>query len=94
MNKEQQLKLYKKALWHYRLANLPIIGNYFKRLLRCEFGFCYYFADYSLYDDLTILYKTIPKKTYNRYWFKEGHIPPRIECLKKAIKLCKNEIIV
>lgn len=95
MTKQEQLKIYEKALLHYQISNIFIIGFIFRVLLldaEINRGFCLYFNDYSLRIDYPILYSLKPNITYNNseYWFKPGKLAPRIECLKKAIKLCKE----
>lgn len=91
MNKKNQLKLYKKALFWYTLS---LWFPMFKYLFDTEWGFCLYFWGYSL-DDLTELSKTRPidfrPTLENRgYWFPKGEIKPRIKCLKQAIKNSKQ----
>jgi hypothetical protein len=95
MSKQKQLKIYKKALLHYQISSIFIIGFIFKALLLdadISRGFCLYFNDYYLQNNLPILYSLKPTNTYcnSEYWFKPGKLAPRIECLKKAIKLCKE----
>lgn len=97
MNKQKQLKAYKKALLHYQISSIFIIGFIFRALLldaNISFGFCFYFDNCYLENDLPILYSLKPTTSYynSEYWFKPGDLAPRIECLKKAIKLCKDEV--
>ena len=92
MNKQEQLKAYKKALLHYQVSNIFIIGFIFKHLIfNTQFGFCFYFDNYNFIDKFPILYSLKPNTVYKDglHWFKKGDLTPRIECLKKAIKLCK-----
>ena len=90
---EDRLKLYELALADYE-ASLGKDERYkFKN--NTEGGFCVYFY-YSHY--VMFCYKTVPElhkqKPMNNslFWFKEGEIQPRIDCLKRAIELTKSKI--
>lgn len=90
--KEQRLKEYKKALFWFTISRyLPI-----SLLCGTSHGFCLYFKQWS--DDLGIfypeLYSLMPNKRCKEdesYWFKPGHKKPRIELLRKAIKMIEND---
>ena len=84
MELQEELEIYKKALIDFE-NNEPFTNygfcEYFFRVhnIRCIY---YYFELYLPY-----LYKQKPNnnKAYLSYWFPEGELNPRIECLKKAI---------
>ena len=90
-----RLKEYKKALFHYRLTRIfPILSTLFDT----DYGFCYYFqilsddnfTNKNLKEKYPELYEQRPGYgDRHGYWFEKGLKKPRIECLKKAIKLCK-----
>ena len=84
-----EINKYRVALFCYYLSYIP--GFKFK--LNTDYGFCLYFSNYNFKNELPVLYSLKPKITYGNslHWFKPGDLSPRIECLKKAIKLCKNE---
>lgn len=87
--KDRELKRYKSALWQYRLSlYLP------KFLFSTKSGFCLHLKTWednsSLEETLPILYSLKPV-TYNAYWFPEGELKPRIELLKQAIKIYKEQ---
>lgn len=89
MEKEERLKLYKKMLRDYRLSFF-----FPKRWYKTESGFCYNLTRYSVsLEDLSELISTKPDKNYNGgcMWFKSGKLRPRIKCLKKAIKMIKEQ---
>ena len=92
-NIHDRLKLYELALADYE-ASLGQDENY-KEHKNTESGFCVYFS-YS--QDVMFCYKTVPElhkqKPMNNslFWFKEGEIQPRIDCLKRAIELTKSKI--
>lgn len=93
MRKRERLSLYKKALQDWT--------NYPGYLPRYTYnGLCAYFqAIYSINvaDDLPELWAQKPKrpKLDNEwdkqlgYWYDRGNNKGRIQCLKKAIALCK-----
>lgn len=88
MNKKERLKLYRDALWDYRKAYL-----FFNKHCKTESGFCYYFMSKEIrLIDLDELMLQRPKGILSNssLWFDGGNLSPRIECLKKAIKLCKE----
>ena len=85
-----EINKYRKALLCYYLSYIP--G--FSFLLDTDYGFCLFFSKTNIYLELPKLYKQKPDNNYEFgvYWFKPGKLAPRIECLKKAIKLCKDEV--
>lgn len=90
--KEKRLKFYKQMLKDYTKSFFHL-G---KKMCNTSWGFCFY-IDNTLQSDWTIhdfieLYAQKPKKTYYNgfYWFKHGRRIPRIVCILKAIKLCKD----
>ena len=89
MNKQDRLEIYKNALWDYRKGYWL---NFSKFKLYVAAGFCRYFChkDIRLVD----LYELDEQRPKNKLsnaslWFPNGDLALRIECLKKAIKLCK-----
>lgn len=93
MTAKEELKIYKKALFHYRLTRIfPWLSKKYRTLL----GFCSYFIQVhkTSLSYLTVLAKLNPNKDvldYTPYWFKEGKKLPRIKLLKQAIKILENE---
>ena len=82
-----EINKYKVALFCYYLSYIP--G--FRFVLGTGYGFCYYFSNLYIRQYLPNLWKQKPEICYDGdYWFKKGNLAPRIECLKKAIKLCKE----
>ncbi len=93
LTKEQRLKIYKKALFHYRLTEkLPFLSWFFNT----SEGFCWYVRKINSYLflwDLEELYNVMPNYRYVHnmaFWFKPGDKAPRIELLIKAISKCKE----
>lgn len=95
MTIQQELKIYKKALFHYRLSYL---GIFFQLMFSTYSGFCSYFRkgyDISLYDlnqlvnQKPSLGERINDMVETHFWFPQGHLRPRINCLKQAIKKCE-----
>lgn len=94
LNIQKRLALYKKALKDYERA-----GKWYGFLFKTEThqGFCWYFAwkhritlQGGLFKSrLPELYQQRPKKYYD-FWFRQGDLKPRIECLEKAIKMIKT----
>lgn len=77
-----------KEKYRYRLALIQYYLSYIfpKFWFKTDCGFCYHFS--HPYDILSTLE---PIDKYSKgYWFKKGELKPRIELLKQAIKLCKN----
>ncbi len=94
MTKQEQLKFYKKALFHYIVSMIFPFMDY---IYDTHDGFCVYFiSKHQQYlFNLEELKKLKPKESYNSmYWFKYGHKLPRIKLLIKAIKNCKNETTI
>jgi hypothetical protein len=97
MTIQQELKIYKKALFHYRLSLcIPLI----KYFLGTYHGFCLYFIyhynDIDLFDKCSQLLHQKPSlggrindMEEDKYWFPPGYLKPRINCLKQAIKNCE-----
>ena len=94
MTKEQkiELKRYKSALIQYQLTKIfPFLSSF----LKTNTGFCHHFdiygygpfVSFSLY--LPTLYLFTPK--YVMYWFPKGELAPRIEILKQAIYILKQQ---
>ena len=98
-NIHDRLKLYELALADYE-ASLGASSNY-KFVLKTQCGFCFYF--YKKHD-LSLVYKffeqVLPELHFMKpqgrelrmTWFYDGAIPPRIDCLKRAIELTKSKI--
>jgi hypothetical protein len=91
MTNQEQLKLYKKALWDYIIC---FFRPSLKYRLAIDGGFCKYFCSKNIMTkDLVFLNQQKPKTLwYHEYWFKFGELLPRIKCLIKAIKACKQSI--
>jgi hypothetical protein len=93
MTTKEKLSLYKKALRDYRLAQFIPLFKYFNYTYE---GFCLYFKqvnnEYLYY--LSELCEQNPNKvnTNLSFWFPKGELKPRIECLKRAIKFCEQEL--
>ena len=91
MTKEQkiELKRYKSALIQYKIAQmLPFLSIF----LKTDTGFCNHFNAYLLVFGypLPTLNTLRPKSGY-MYWFPEGQLKPRIELLKQAIHILKQQ---
>lgn len=98
-NIHDRLKLYELALADYE-ASLGASSNY-KFALKTQLGFCHYF--YKKHD-LSLVYRhfeqVLPELHFMKpqgrelrmTWFYDGAIPPRIDCLKRAIELTKSKI--
>ena len=96
MTEKERLKIYKKALWDYR------ISKYLRRSILTENGLCYYFYAKEIItltpegvygDGIKILPELYFYKPYDQnYWFNPGELNPRIKLLKKAIKMVKKSI--
>ncbi len=93
---EDRLKLYELALADYE-ASLR------KRFLyklnhNTSLGFCHYFFHTHSMWIFDSFEKTLPELYDTRpmdrliFWFDDGKIPPRIDCLKRAIELTKSKI--
>lgn len=85
-----EINKYRLALFCYYLSYIPVL----KYFLNTQYGFCFYFNSYYFKNKFPILYSLKPINTwYNSdYWFEPGDLKSRIKCLKKAIKLCKDEV--
>lgn len=91
--KLKRLSDYIVALIAYKISNtLP----FFEEQFRTNGGFCYYFKYIGIRENYPELWETKPDiYEAGLFWFKKEYKKPRIECLKKAIKLCfKNEVII
>lgn len=93
---EDRLKLYELALADYE-ASLRKRYQY-KIMHHTSLGFCHYFFHThhlwvfgSLETQLPELYDTHPMGKVV-YWFYDGEIQPRIDCLKRAIELTKQKM--
>jgi hypothetical protein len=92
---QRMLKAFRKQYWR------PFKSKYYRLSGFCTYyglsGFCTYLiltknGLYSL-NELSILTSLKPIKTYDRgYWFKPHKMSPRIKLLKKAIKICKQQL--
>ena len=84
MELQEELELYKKALIDFE-NNAPFTDDCFCEYFFRVHGLSLYGGYFELY--LPYLYKQKPNnnKAYLSYWFPEGELNPRIECLKKAI---------
>lgn len=98
MTKEEKLVLYKKALRDYKLLN-SLWGRMFlhKWKYYVHHGFCAYFRyRHGVYinnlefPELSIQSPLLNTTFCEGYWYKPGHLAPRIKCLEQAIKLCKS----
>ena len=80
------LKLLKRTLLHYRLSRfIP----FYTHIVSTNGGFCRYF--YEMYKQEMPYSLRLQRPTNARgYWFAEGFLKPRINCLKQAIKLEKE----
>ena len=95
-NIHYRLKLYELALADYEAS---LRKRYLYKIKHhTSLGFCHYFFHAhhlwvfeSLETQLPELYGTHPMGKLV-YWFGDGKIPPRIECLKRAIELTKSKI--
>lgn len=90
MTKQEQLKIYKKALFHYIVS---FMFPFLEHLLKTHDGFCIYFVGKQKTEIcfLKELKNLKPEKTYNSvYWFRYGRKLPRIKLLIQAIKNCKK----
>lgn len=89
---KKELNAYRKALFFYILTMILPFLSY---VCKTDEGFCHYFDyDFGILSH-GHLYGQKPLKSYSGrqgYWFKQGEKLPRIKCLIKAIKSCKNEI--
>lgn len=96
--KQQRLKIYKKALLHYRLS----FWIWFMRhTLHTDYGFCTYLHHnhpiFHINENwhcegrilLMELLKQKPSNPHSIWWWHPNRMWPRIQALKKAIKLCK-----
>jgi hypothetical protein len=86
--KQERLQVYKEALKDYT-ASLK------KEKISTSRGFCYYFnSNEKSLENFPELMAQEPTEIFmdvgTEYWFKPGLLEPRIECIKKAIKLCKE----
>ncbi len=89
---KQRLKLYRKMLWHWRWSKIMGYED-------TTTGFCNYLSYKNLpppYRRLVSyieLYEQKPEViSWLGFWFEPGLLSPRIKCLKKAIKLCKQQL--
>jgi len=100
MTKIEELKAYKLALKHYQ-SKKPVLdryGNiwnaYDEKACGEFYGFCWYFTNVQDNIDIKKL-STICSAhlTISRdYWFAPDDKAPRIELLKKAIKILEKEL--
>lgn len=96
MNKQERLRIYKKALSDYRKA-YHFGWLFLDKKSVTSRGFCYYFG-VLIFNELLELQSLDPEAgplnvegDWLNYWFMPGDRLPRIELLKKAIKLAKYE---
>jgi hypothetical protein len=92
---EERLRFYKKMLLHYSIS---LFIPFSFRSTEVKSGFCFYINqktdfEYSVssFPELFSLRKVWSGD--EEYWFKPGKLWPRIQCLRKAIGLCKLDII-
>jgi len=89
MTKQQELEIYEKALidWETKAKN--------EQSLYTFDGLCYYFfqtQSISLLKGLTTLLSLRDGKPIKKLWFNAGDPFPRIELLKTAIAIVKQQI--
>lgn len=85
----KEINIYRLALVQYYLSYI-----FPKRLFETDSGFCKHFYRTlrieAFEEKLPVLYSLRPQESVY-YWFERGDLKPRIELLKQAIKLCKEE---
>ena len=97
---QRMLKAFRRQYWVFWIKK----NNYKKYVYA---GFCSYIntkmwrqfcwpKHYTGIEDLSILYSLKPTNLYewgpNGYWFIPFKMSPRIKLLKKAIKICKQQL--
>ena len=96
--KQQRLKIYKKALLHYRLSFWiwPL-----RLVFLTDMGFCLYLTQRDIvfitgrsrlkdYPELLMQRKSNAWKGNIAFWWNPNRMWPRIQALKRAIKLCEE----
>jgi len=92
MTIQEELEIYQRMLKSFRKQ----YWNIFKIEYLKFPGFCYYLSTkLELWNcnKLTILSSLKPIRTHSySFWFKPYKMSPRIKLLKKAIKICKQQL--
>ena len=92
MTIQEELEIYQRMLKAFRRQYWrPFKSEYYKFTGFC--GCLIYETELRRLHELTILISLKPINQYSRgYWFVPCKMSPRIKLLKKAIKICKQQL--